>query len=107
LVGEMTMVDDDDVITVTTTIGHGALVGMLGGRYRRAAPARAVTIQTEAKSCTLEGSPKAARASRTRGSAVARSAGFSRTILPSGPTFRSTQVMASRSPLDTFHRALG
>ena len=58
--------------------------------------------RSEAKSCTLEGSPKAARASRNRGSAVARSAGFSRTIFPSGPTFRSTQVMASRSPLDTF-----
>src|SRR3712207_7404259 len=48
---------------------------------------------------------KAARASRTGGSAVARSAGVSRTIFPSGPTFRSTQVVASRSPLDTFARS--
>ena len=71
-------------------------------RYRVAAPARAVTIHTEAKSCTLEGSPKAAKASRNRGSTLARSAGFSRTIFPSGPTFRSNQVIASRSPLDTF-----
>ena len=77
------------------------LRGCWFGRYR-VAPARAVTIQTEAKSCTLEGSPKAARASRNRGSAAARSAGFSRTIFPSGPTFRSTLVIASRSPLDTF-----
>ena len=34
----------------------------------------------------MEGSPKAARASRNKGSAVTRSAGFSRTIFPSGPT---------------------
>jgi hypothetical protein len=35
-------------------------------------PGRAVTIQTEAKSCTLERSPKAARANAsTRASAIA------------------------------------
>lgn len=75
---------------------------MAGGSLPGCCPARAVTIQIAAKSCALEGSPKAASASRNKGSATTYRAGFSRMSFPSGPTFRNTQVIAWRSPLDTF-----
>lgn len=65
------------------------------------AQARPLTIHVAAFRATQVGSPRSASAARTRGAAAACRAGFSRMILPRGPTFISTVVMASKLPLVT------